>query len=318
MKFSNKTKTYKNEINDIDITYIKKVKENQSETEEFKTKVKILSDNNSNESTYMQSINSNKSYNQTKNNDVFHGKSTELQSKSSKYKKEHDKTENKENQSSDLPYFNVNEVTSQKAKKEIKILSSEELKFKIEQLNQSIETKKKKRESLISNSLSHLKQSGYAIPFDKKDDSKAKLKLISLIRQPYHKEVKSLKLFEEKSKVSVSGKKEESLKNYNILKKRRFSKSQEKTYNSEIELEDYVDSKSLFFKIYLDDDIGITENVQLEMAESVADEDIESSDDLITNSTCKVRQDLYDCLHIIKNSGIEFNMRNKTKFKYNL
>lgn len=193
-----------------------------------------------------------------------------------------------------------------------KTLPIEKIKELSRKLNQKINEKKEK-ERLKKEIDRTLSKTGYLIEEQGFNDSKAKVKRISLHRQPYNKEFPSAKQYKENDKSLPKYK--EDLENYSIIKKRIISTSEKKRFSVNLELNDYYNSKkTLFFKYFADEEIGISEFIQCEMTESVADEDVESNDDLISSSTMKIKKDLYEVIDMINKSGVEFNLRNKCKF----
>lgn len=122
----------------------------------------------------------------------------------------------------------------------------------------------KQKEELLNS----LESSGYLMEETQFNNSKCKIKKISLLRNPINKEFPSMR--NNKSPYPDSPKSTSTSSEYSILKKRRLSKSVKRVYTSEIEVEDYQQTGIRhFFKLYLDDDIGVTPKVQFEMQISV-------------------------------------------------
>ena len=100
--------------------------------------------------------------------------------------------------------------------------------------------------------------------------------------------------------LEYSGKKLYELNTYDILKKRRLSKSVQKQYSNDIELDDYYDSTvKLYFKLFRDEDVGINENVQKELVNLMnndcqEDDDIESDEENILLGIKKTKKDLVE------------------------
>ena len=129
-----------------------------------------------------------------------------------------------------------------------------------------------------------LKDTGYLVNDTYFNDSKFKIKKISYYRQPYHKEFPSAKndqkIFSTLNTLNTSKrfcemefqKNSEALcpNEFNILKKKKFCRSAAKIYDSEIVVTDTAyPFKKFSFKIYTDEDIGISGFIQGEMHENV-------------------------------------------------
>ena len=154
---------------------------------------------------------------------------------------------------------------------------------KINEMSNKLETKmkqyKEKRSELIEKERIKIKKSlvetGYMVDEISFKKSKEKVKNISIYRQPFHKEFPSAKgsdvLFSTLNEFEAYNLcKNNNDKDFTILKKRKLSRSASKIYTSDIILTDttYPYFKRVF-KIYQDEDIGITPQVQVEMIESV-------------------------------------------------
>lgn len=143
----------------------------------------------------------------------------------------------------------------------------EDLKKKYDCLNNKL----RKKDSLIEREKieKRLLTNGYLVNESKFNNSKCKMKDVSILRNPINKEFPSMK--NDKSPFSESPKLANQSSEYSVLKKRRLSRSVKRVYTSEFEIEDYMEPAiKHYFKLYLDDDIGITPKVQFEMIASVS------------------------------------------------
>lgn len=142
--------------------------------------------------------------------------------------------------------------------------------------------KKKKNINLIGEEIEHkLQNTGYIVSKNTFKNSKIKLKRLSALKQSNIFNNKNIKNFES---ASVKSYKEDNslnpryiqniynkfnnIQNYKLFKRTRniVSHSVKKTYSSQIILYDYENyNKQMAFKIFMDEDIGITEQVQQEM-----------------------------------------------------
>lgn len=142
-----------------------------------------------------------------------------------------------------------------------------EIKAKLQKLKDCFSEKddKFKQREMLS---AQLETSGYLVDSKHYNDSKFKIKRISLYRNPNNKEFNSMKTC--KNETNSNSKSSLQSSEFSILKKRRYSKSAKRRYNSEIEVDDYLDPKTKhYFKVFIDEDIGITPAVQVQMEISV-------------------------------------------------
>lgn len=174
-----------------------------------------------------------------------------------------------------------------------------EYKLKIEEANRKLKEKKENDDKIFElqeNYKNLLYESGYLIHQSQQNNSKEKIKACSVIRQPQCKEFLSAKvknelfstlnlvnsckkLFLDDDDNAASQRNnndkfdltfENNIKNRDKLRKKKLSRSVKRIYNSDISVKDtaypYIERR---FKLYLDEDIGITSSVQCEMIESV-------------------------------------------------
>lgn len=195
-------------------------------------------------------------------------------------------------------------------------LSVNEIKERTQKLYKIME-KKYEKDQLKKKVDKSLEKTGFMLPQNDFNNSKLKVKAISALRSSFTgKEFSSVKQPPDNSKFSPRTERE--LDCYSVMKKRRLSKSVQKQYASELILDDlYDENEKIYFKLYCDDDIGISKIIQEEMEENRADEDVESCNELISNAMIKIRKDIEETKQLIKQSGIEYNLRNKCKIKLN-
>lgn len=175
----------------------------------------------------------------------------------------------------------------------------DDFKIKIEEANQRLKTKLENDNKLFElqeNYKNLLYESGYLIQQSQQNNSKEKIKACSVIRQPQCKEFLSAKVKNEMfstlnlvnsckklflddeetntqrcndDKIDLTF--ENIVKNREKLRKKKFSRSVKRVYNSDIKVRDTAfPYTERHFKLYLDEDIGITQSVQCEMIESVS------------------------------------------------
>jgi hypothetical protein len=179
-------------------------------------------------------------------------------------------------------------------------------------IQKNIKLKREKEKDRLTNEMNiTLCKTGYLVKPELFNDSKAKIRRISIHRRHFNKEFSSVKQYRENKKFMP--KQKEELEYYSSDKSRCISITTKKIKSADLELYDSNPKKSLFFKVFIDEAIGITSSVQYELIERIADEDVESDEELILSSTLKVKRDLIEVISMVNLFGVEGNLVNKCR-----
>jgi hypothetical protein len=142
----------------------------------------------------------------------------------------------------------------------------------------------------------------FNIPREKTNDEKYKILALKKIRKSTHKDNKSTSKLDVNMKNSQEDYPESMLQCNLLNRRRKIIHSVKKICASEIALIDPVSSDTKKFRIFKDCDIGINQDWQKYLKESKADEDVPTDEELLSNATSFVHNNIQESITYLYNN----------------